>query len=110
MKATYTLMLGEGDAAEEIDVEFEIQADITYQPARISGPPEDCYPDESECEITSIRVMDTVEGHTDAEILKALEVQVGEDRIVEDLWDDYSASRDDAAADAADHYNDDRSR
>ena len=85
MNVTYTLMLGE----EEVDVDFNIEADITYEPARVSGPPEDCYPDSSECEITSIKVLSTVEGYTDKRILMELETQVDEDKIIDDLWEDY---------------------
>ena len=104
MKATYTLML----QGEEQDVDFEIEADITYQPARISGPPEDCYPDESECDITEIKVMSQIDGLKDADILDALATQVGDDTIINDLWDDYMLSRNSAAADAADYYRDSR--
>ena len=85
MNITYTLMLND----EEQDVDFVIEADITYQPARISGPPEDCYPDESECYITEIKVRYPVDGCSDEQILAALEKQVGEEKIKEDLWSDY---------------------
>ena len=30
---------------------FTVVADCSYQPERVSGPPEDCYPSESECDI-----------------------------------------------------------
>ena len=89
METTYTLMLG----GEEQDVDFSIEADMTYEPARISGPPEDCYPDESECDITEIKVMSEVDGLKDADILDALEKQIGEERIIEDLWEDYMSRR-----------------
>ena len=104
MKATYTLML----QGEEQDVDFEIEADITYEPARISGPPEDCYPDESECDITVIKVMSKIDGLKDADILDALATQVGDDTIINDLWDDYMLDRESSAADAADYYRDSR--
>lgn len=89
MNKTYTLCFGD----QEHDIEFGIEADIVYEPARISGPPEDCYPDASECTITSIMPMDGVSGYDDAAILEALDEQVGEDRIIEDLWEDYMARR-----------------
>lgn len=87
MNVTYTLMLND----DEIDVDFQIDADIVYQPAFISGLPENCYPDESSCDITEIKVMSTVDGIKDADILDALAKQVGDDKIIEDLWEDYMA-------------------
>ncbi len=85
METTYTLMLG----GEEQDVDFLIEADITYEPEYISGPPEDCYPDSSECTITSVKVLSQVDGFNDDQIIEALEKQIGEDKVVQDLWEDY---------------------
>lgn len=104
MKATYTLMLGE----DEVDVEFEINADMTYLPARLSGPPEDCYPDESECVITSIVPLEKIDGCNDADLLDALETQVSEEKIIEDLWEDFELQRSSYEADKADYYRDSR--
>ena len=86
MNATYTLMLKD----EEVDVDFQIEADMTYEPARgMGGPWEDSSPDCSECDITEIKVMSQIDGFTDREILDALESQIGEEEIIEDLWDNY---------------------
>ena len=85
MKATYTLMLGD----EEFDVDFQIEADISYEPEYISGPPEDCYPASGDCDITEIKVLSQVDGLRDADILDALGKQVGTDKITDDLWSDY---------------------
>ena len=104
MNITYTLTFGD----QEEDIDFDISADITYQPARISGPPEDCYPDESSCENIQIKVLSQIDGLKDADILDALETQIGEDKIVEDLWEDWQMSRDSDAADRADYYRDSR--
>ena len=104
MNVTYTLMLPcrpQDEAGfteeEEQDVDFQIEADITYEPARISGPPEDCYPDSSECSITEVKVMSQIDGLKDADILDALEKQIGEERIIEDLWEDYMSRKYDRA-------------
>ena len=32
-------------------IELELQYTYSYDPGRISGPPEDCYPPEEECEV-----------------------------------------------------------
>ena len=85
MKITYTLMLNE----EEVDVDFDIDAHIVYRPEQVSGPVENCYPDESECDIRDIKVLSEVDGFTDLEILAALEGQIGTDKIGEDLWEDF---------------------
>ena len=45
---TYTIELD----GNEIDLTIEY--DAFYQPARVSGPPEDCYPEESACDITDV--------------------------------------------------------
>jgi hypothetical protein len=89
MDITYTLMLGD----DEIDVDFQIDADMTYAPARgMGGPWENSSPDESECDITEIKVLSDLP-FSDAVILDALETQVGEDKITEDLWEDYMDRR-----------------
>lgn len=89
MRRTYTVMLGD----EEHDVTFNIHADISYQKAYISGPPEDCYPADESCEITDVDVLTSVQGFSDADLLDALEKQIGEERITDDLWDDYHDGR-----------------
>jgi len=85
MNITYTLMLD----GEEQDVDFQIDADITYQEAYISGPPEDCYPAYGECDITEIKVLSTIDGLKDSDILDALDKQIGTDKITDDLWEEY---------------------
>lgn len=49
----YPLYLGNDDFEVIVDVYYR----ATYQPARVSGPPEDCYPDESELSITGFDVV-----------------------------------------------------
>ena len=111
MNITYTLTFPSTEPDEEfveVDVDFQIDADITYEPAFVSGPPEDCYPDSSECDINSIKVLSTVDGLKDADILDALMTQIGEDTIRDALWEDYMLDRASDAADAADYYRDSR--
>lgn len=109
MNITYTLTFpgcDDGQPVEE-DIDFQIEAAITYEPAYTTGLPENCYPDSSECDITSIKVM-SQHGIKDADILDALEKQVGTDTITNDLWADYMLDRASSAADAADYYRESR--
>ena len=84
MKQTHTLTLG----GEEIDVDFEIEADITYEREYITGLPENCYPAYGECDITEINVLTPVQGFDDAHVIEALETQRG-DAVEDELWDWY---------------------
>lgn len=36
------------------EVEWEAECDVTHRPGRFSGPPEQCYEDESECNIVAL--------------------------------------------------------
>ena len=53
---TFTHCLTIGD---EEDVEVEVEWEGYYEPARISGPPENCYPEESEMDILEVIRIDT---------------------------------------------------
>jgi hypothetical protein len=39
------------------DVDLEVEADVYQQPSYVDGLPENCYPEESECIITSVKVL-----------------------------------------------------
>lgn len=110
MKKIYTLTFPGPDDGQpcEYDVEFEITADMSYDPGNVSGPPERCYPPDSECEITEVKPMTTMDGLSDQDLIEALYAQVGEDKLEEDLWEDWQADRDDAAQQYADWKNDER--
>jgi hypothetical protein len=96
VKTTYTLSLPcemQPEAGfiemQEIDVDFDITADIFYDPGVYSGAWENSYPASGDCDITEIKVLSKVDGLNDADILDALEKQVGTDKITDDLWADY---------------------
>ena len=45
------------EGTQEIDgreIEYTADVRVMYQPGRFSGPPEDCYPDESETDIENL--------------------------------------------------------
>jgi len=74
------------------EIEVGISYDAVYQPAYISGPPEDCYPDESSMDITDMVILDDLpEGLTDAMVRSAAED--AEDRIIEEAWEDYDSKK-----------------
>jgi hypothetical protein len=56
--------------ASGIDVDFEIEAYPWVQEAKLYGPPEDCYPADSDSVIDDIRVLTPVDGFADADIAR----------------------------------------
>lgn len=37
-----------------LEVQWTADVEVSYSPGRFYGPPEDCYPDESECDIIAV--------------------------------------------------------
>ncbi len=72
----------------EHEIEVTIEYDAFYQRAYTSGLPEDCYPEDSEISLNSIKSLFTLpDGVTQEMITEAgLECQ---DRLIDDAWDDY---------------------
>ena len=74
-------------------VDWEATAKMYYDPGRVSGPPEDCYPPEGECEITEL----TFEVHEDGSGLEVMDQKVralvseflNQEKIEEALWENY---------------------
>lgn len=110
MDKTYTLTFPGPDDGQpcEYDVRFQITADMSYDPGNVSGPPERCYPPDSSCEITEIKPLTTLDGMRDVDLINALNEQIGEDKLMEDLWEDWQADKDDAEQQYADYVNDQR--
>lgn len=68
------------------EIPVRIDYDAIYQPARISGPPENCYPDESEMTINAIEPLgDLPEGITQ-KILEEVAADMG---IEDECWEHY---------------------
>jgi hypothetical protein len=69
---------------EEVEIECTVDYDAVYQPAQISGPPERCYPEESEMTINSVLPDDP---EISPELKEA--IKSAEDRIIDEAWEDY---------------------
>lgn len=73
---------------QEWEIEVRIHYDATYQPARISGPPEDCYPAESEMILTAMDILSELpQGITDKDVIAAADSD--EERIEDEAWQDF---------------------
>lgn len=80
---------------DTVEVTIEVAYHAVYRPAQISGPPERCYPDESELGLIGYLFVGwkdlTDDGDakapTDEEILAAYVAD--EDRIIAACWEDF---------------------
>jgi len=78
-----------------LTVSFTATATLSYQPARLSGPPEDCYPEESEIDLESLVLDscfeydaegDAVEITPDADLRKRIMDAIDMDLVYDRLW------------------------
>jgi hypothetical protein len=84
MLTTYTIELD----GNEIDLTIEY--DAVYQPARISGPPEDCYPDESELDITDVMFdLPPDATCTEEQVIAFITQPVMEQKLEEACWEHF---------------------
>jgi len=83
----------------EDELELDIDGNVTsYDPGRLSGPPEDCYPPEGgEAEIESV----TLDGKRWDGTLTKEELDAVEEQLREAAQDAYDAAMEDAAEAAA---------
>lgn len=86
----YEVDLGE----DTFIVDFSITADITYRPARVSGPPEDYYPEESEVDITEMKIlglwdMEGEEVTLTPELIKQLGEAIDPSDFYDELWEEW---------------------
>jgi hypothetical protein len=83
------------------EVEYNVEYDAVYQPAKLSGPPDRCYPDESSMDIsdftvTSITKVDAeslAPQPTDEQIKAAFEKHENERLVEEACWNDFHDHR-----------------
>jgi hypothetical protein len=72
----------------EHEIPVRVSYDCDYQAAFISGPPEDCYPEAGDMEITDIEALGELpQGFTDDD-LKNLD-DAEKSRIEDEAWDHY---------------------
>lgn len=76
---------------ELLEVLYTASAELYFRPGRLSGPPEDCYPDESDMSdvkltINSIYTADGVDPHFTPEETREVQALLDEVIIEEELW------------------------
>lgn len=86
----------ETDSYEHIEVTLNVEGSSYFTPGRYSGPPENCYPDEGETEITSVvddKGNDWMNLLTDSEKERIKELII--EAVQESDDDDYDGDSDD---------------
>ena len=69
-----------------------ISYDATYEPGRLSGPWEDCYPASGDMDIHDIEIIDDLPlGITEQMVMDACET--ARDRLEDESWEDYMDQR-----------------
>lgn len=75
----------------EFEIEIEVSWEGYYQHAKISGPPEDCYPEEGEMNLTAIEPADDLPPGITQEMFKEA-CSTAEERLTDAAWEDYHAN------------------
>lgn len=84
---------------DELEVTINVEYYADYQPAKLSGPPEDCYPDCSSLEIedwTVLNINDLSDNgdHSQPSPKELCDAfQADRERIEEACWEDFEAKR-----------------
>ena len=82
---TYLCLMHDG---EEHEIEVRISYDATYRAARISGPPEDCYPAEGDMDLTAVEAIGALPDGITQEMLTVAAMQA-DDRLTQEAWEDF---------------------
>ena len=90
---TYTVPIRKVAFTDEIDVEFEIEFDAEYEPARgMGGSWENSSPESSSIEITGIKALTKIPGTTAVEIEGWADENLT-DRMEDDCWEYFMTVR-----------------
>jgi hypothetical protein len=72
------------------EIDLTIEYDAVYQPAKVSGPPEDCYPDESSLDITDVTFDLSPDATvTEEQVIAFITQPIMEQKLEEACWEDY---------------------
>lgn len=82
MSKVYLFSVEGSQEIEGEDVQWEFNVRLIYAPGKLSGPPEDCYPDESEVEIL-----------TGSTYPGGYEEKIDEDKVIQAAWDKWQQIR-----------------
>lgn len=79
---------------QPVDVKFSATASMSYQPAQTSGPPEKCYPAESEFDLEELHILDAKDANDKRLTLGLstmcqLRALINEDLLAEKMWEDF---------------------
>lgn len=76
---------------DSYEVVYEVTADCWYQPAKLGGPPEDCYPEEGELDIVEFKITLIInsggEHINSQELTKQCRAELDMDQIEEKVWE-----------------------
>ena len=78
----------DNEELSELEIDVRIDYDAYYQPAYVSGPPEDCYPAEGDMELNSIDPVEDLPKGITQEMFKGV-VDASLDRLTDEAWDHY---------------------
>ena len=76
------------NADGEHEIEVRISYDASYQAAYISGPPEDCYPADSEMDLTEVTPVNDLPAGITQEML-VVEAMAADERLTDEAWEHY---------------------
>ena len=88
---------GEGEI-EIVYADLRVEANCFYQAAKLDGPPENCYPEDSECEITRIEVLKAIDEDGNVltlskEKLALIQAAIDEDHLSDEIFEAWMDSR-----------------
>ena len=75
----------------EFEIEVEVSWEGYYQHAKVSGPPEDCYPEEGEMNLTAIEPADDLPPGITKDMFKEA-CSKADERLTDAAWEEYHAA------------------